>query len=57
MLDVIHCPGHTPGHTGFLIGPGNERLLIWGDVDPISPLAVAIRASLMPPARLPSSSA
>ena len=23
--------GHTPGHTAYLIGSGNEQLLIWGD--------------------------
>jgi glyoxylase-like metal-dependent hydrolase (beta-lactamase superfamily II) len=25
-------PGHTPGHTGFLVQSGGERLLIWGDI-------------------------
>ena len=25
-------PGHTPGHTGWLIESGGERLLIWGDI-------------------------
>ena len=25
-------PGHTPGHTGYLISSGSESLLIWGDV-------------------------
>jgi glyoxylase-like metal-dependent hydrolase (beta-lactamase superfamily II) len=24
--------GHTPGHTGFLIGEGKDALLIWGDI-------------------------
>ncbi|UUX50994.1 MBL fold metallo-hydrolase [Nisaea acidiphila] len=24
-------PGHTPGHTGYLIESGTESLLIWGD--------------------------
>jgi len=24
-------PGHTPGHTTFLISSGNDQLLIWGD--------------------------
>jgi glyoxylase-like metal-dependent hydrolase (beta-lactamase superfamily II) len=31
-IEAIALPGHTPGHTGFLIGTGDERLLIWGDV-------------------------
>lgn len=25
-------PGHTPGHTGYLVGSGDTALLIWGDV-------------------------
>lgn len=31
-IEAIALPGHTPGHTGYLIGTGSERLLIWGDV-------------------------
>ena len=27
----IPRPGHTPGHTTYLIASGNEQLLIWGD--------------------------
>ena len=27
-----HLPGHTPGHSGWLIASGNASLLIWGDV-------------------------
>jgi glyoxylase-like metal-dependent hydrolase (beta-lactamase superfamily II) len=25
-------PGHTPGHTGWLIASGGDTLLIWGDI-------------------------
>jgi glyoxylase-like metal-dependent hydrolase (beta-lactamase superfamily II) len=25
-------PGHTPGHTNWLIQSGNDRLLMWGDI-------------------------
>ncbi len=25
-------PGHTPGHTGWLLSSGREALLIWGDI-------------------------
>ena len=25
-------PGHTPGHTNWLIQSGGERMLIWGDI-------------------------
>jgi glyoxylase-like metal-dependent hydrolase (beta-lactamase superfamily II) len=28
---AIPRPGHTPGHTTFMISSGNEQLLIWGD--------------------------
>lgn len=24
--------GHTPGHSGYLVGAGENRLLIWGDI-------------------------
>ena len=30
-ITAIPIPGHTPGHTAFLIQSGGERLLIWGD--------------------------
>lgn len=29
-------PGHTPGHTGYLIDSGNDALLIWGDATAIA---------------------
>jgi glyoxylase-like metal-dependent hydrolase (beta-lactamase superfamily II) len=25
-------PGHTPGHTNFLLASGRERVLLWGDI-------------------------
>ncbi len=25
-------PGHTPGHTGYMVGAGDAQLLIWGDI-------------------------
>ncbi len=28
----IPMPGHTPGHTGYLIASGDASLLIWGDI-------------------------
>jgi len=30
-ITAIPCPGHTPGHTAYMISSGNEQLLIWGD--------------------------
>ena len=28
---AVPCPGHTPGHSAFLIESAGESLLIWGD--------------------------
>ncbi len=30
-VTALPAPGHTPGHTTYLIASGNEQLLIWGD--------------------------
>ena len=30
-IQAVPLPGHSPGHTGYLV-EGNEPLLIWGDV-------------------------
>jgi len=34
-------PGHTPGHTGWVIHSGQDALLIWGDVVHIPAIQVA----------------
>jgi len=31
-VTAVPLPGHTPGHTGYLVHSGNEQLLIWGDI-------------------------
>lgn len=31
-IEARALPGHTPGHTGYLIGEGDDKLLIWGDI-------------------------
>jgi glyoxylase-like metal-dependent hydrolase (beta-lactamase superfamily II) len=31
-ISIVPEPGHTPGHSGWLIASGAESLLIWGDV-------------------------
>ena len=31
-VTALPIPGHTPGHTGYLIESSGQRLLIWGDV-------------------------
>lgn len=28
----VPLPGHTPGHTGYMVQSGNEQLFIWGDI-------------------------
>jgi glyoxylase-like metal-dependent hydrolase (beta-lactamase superfamily II) len=30
-VTAIPRPGHTPGHTTYMVSSGNEQLLIWGD--------------------------
>ncbi|WP_264213344.1 MBL fold metallo-hydrolase [Leisingera thetidis] len=29
---ALELPGHTPGHTGFMLDAGSEGLLFWGDL-------------------------
>ncbi|MDQ2804751.1 MAG: MBL fold metallo-hydrolase [Pseudomonadota bacterium] len=31
-VTAIPLPGHTPGHSGYLVASGSEQLLIWGDI-------------------------
>ena len=31
-ISAVLMPGHTPGHTGWLIQSGKDSLLIWGDL-------------------------
>jgi glyoxylase-like metal-dependent hydrolase (beta-lactamase superfamily II) len=31
-ISILPEPGHTPGHSGWLISSGDETLLIWGDI-------------------------
>jgi glyoxylase-like metal-dependent hydrolase (beta-lactamase superfamily II) len=31
-ITAVPEPGHTPGHTGWLIASGGDALLIWGDI-------------------------
>jgi glyoxylase-like metal-dependent hydrolase (beta-lactamase superfamily II) len=31
-INALFLPGHTPGHTGWMLNSGDERLLIWGDI-------------------------
>lgn len=40
-ITAIPIPGHTPGHTAYLISSGSESLLIWGDVVHFADLQIA----------------
>ncbi len=31
-IEAVPLPGHTPGHTGYVVGSGEDRVLIWGDI-------------------------
>lgn len=31
-VTALPCPGHTPGHVGYMVESGDEALLIWGDI-------------------------
>ncbi len=31
-LTAVSQPGHTPGHTGWLIESGNDAVMVWGDI-------------------------
>ncbi len=31
-VTAMPIPGHTPGHTGYMVASGGEALFIWGDI-------------------------
>ena len=31
-IEAVFLPGHTPGHTGFILRSGSEALFIWADI-------------------------
>ena len=31
-VTAVTQPGHTPGHTGWLVESGNDTVMIWGDI-------------------------
>jgi len=31
-VSAMPFPGHTPGHTGYMVASGNDSLLVWGDI-------------------------
>ncbi len=40
-VTAIPLPGHTPGHTGYMIEDGGESLMIWGDIVHVPPMQFA----------------
>ncbi len=41
-VTAVPSPGHTPGHTAYLIASGNDQLMIWGDTTHVPEVQVAI---------------
>ena len=39
-VTAVPLPGHTPGHSGFMLASGGESLLIWGDIVHVQELQV-----------------
>ncbi len=31
-IELVHLPGHTPGHSGFRVRSGAESVFLWGDI-------------------------
>jgi glyoxylase-like metal-dependent hydrolase (beta-lactamase superfamily II) len=44
-LRSVALPGHTAGHTGYLVESEGQRLLIWGDVVHVAAVQFATRRS------------
>lgn len=40
-LQAVPLPGHTPGHSGYLLESGGARLLFWGDTSGLLPVQLA----------------
>jgi glyoxylase-like metal-dependent hydrolase (beta-lactamase superfamily II) len=40
-IDAVALPGHTPGHSGFLVHDDRRSLLIWGDIVHVQGLQLA----------------
>ncbi|MDX3809760.1 MAG: MBL fold metallo-hydrolase, partial [Bosea sp. (in: a-proteobacteria)] len=30
-ITAVPCPGHTPGHSSFVVSSGRESMIVWGD--------------------------
>jgi len=46
-IRAVPEPGHTPGHTGYLVESDGQRLLLWGDTVHVAPVQLRhLRASV-----------
>lgn len=32
LVSIVEAPGHTPGHTAFMVTSAGEKMLFWGDI-------------------------
>lgn len=32
LVSIVEAPGHTPGHTAFMVSSAGEKMLFWGDI-------------------------
>ncbi|WP_154922537.1 MBL fold metallo-hydrolase [Klebsiella grimontii] len=32
LVSIVEAPGHTPGHTAFMVNSAGEKMLFWGDI-------------------------
>jgi glyoxylase-like metal-dependent hydrolase (beta-lactamase superfamily II) len=46
-VTAMPIPGHTPGHTGYMISSGGESLFIWGDIIHVPEIQVPFPAVTM----------
>jgi len=37
-IQAIAAYGHTPGHTVFMVGSGEQKILVWGDLTHVMPV-------------------
>lgn len=40
-ITAFAAPGHTPGHTIYLVGTGDKKILIWGDITHLTQIQVS----------------
>ena len=31
-ITIVPLPGHTPGHSGYMVEGGGKKLFLWGDI-------------------------